>query len=105
MIEALDFSIKTYVLFTILFLLFIFIPQAHREDNSFFFAIFKFYFVIIPVMIACAGVFGFFAGPIFAFAGIFLAEALWVTCLYLYCFCLYLFLRICELRNWNYKQW
>jgi len=105
MIEALDVSIQTYVLFTILFLLFIFIPQVHREDNSFIFAIFKFYFGIIPVMFACAGVFGFFVGPICALAGIFKAKLAWVTYLYLHCFCLYLFVRICEIKNWNYQEW
>ena len=105
MIETLDGSIKTYVLFTILFLLFVYIPQVFREDNTFFFAIFKFYFVLIPVLLACAGFFGFFMGPIAAVAGIFTAELAWVTYLYLYCFCLYLFVRFCETKNWKYGEW
>ena len=109
MIEALDSSIKIYVLkgtlFIILFLLFIYIPQAFRGNKGFFFAIFKFYFVIIPCSLAFVGFFVFLIGPVSAVAGIFISELIWVTCLYFYCFCLFLFAVFCERKNWKYESW
>lgn len=59
-------------------------PQAWREENSWWFAIIKFWFFLLPLMLSAFGVLAFFAGPIYAIGGIFYMEALPVTILYAY---------------------
>ena len=67
------------------------VPQAWREDNSWWFAIIKFWFFILPLMFCLSGIFLFFVGPIFALRGIFIHDGseivtliyLWITCLIL----------------------
>jgi len=52
-------EILACALFIILFLLFVYIPQVFCRDQSFVLAIFKFYFVIIPICFVFAGILDF----------------------------------------------
>jgi hypothetical protein len=80
-----DYPMISNMVFYILgIVLFIAIPQAWKEDNSWWFAIIKFYLVIFPFMLGAFGVIGFGGGPIFAIAGIFDSNYMGFTLFYAY---------------------
>lgn len=71
---------------TVIFIVVILLPQAWKEDNSFWFAPIKFWFGIFPFMCAAIGIFCVFVGPIYALVGLFYWEFSPITILYLYVF-------------------
>ena len=86
----------------ILLIVFIGIPQAFKETNSWWFIIIKFWLFLFPAFFTVFGVLAFFIGPITAILGIFLEEYLWVTLLYIYTIAI---LILSDFINKKYNNW
>lgn len=77
--------VPVYVWTTLIIItMFIGIPQIWKEENSWYIAIIKFWFILLPGMGAITGIFIFFLGPIHAILGLFMMKYVWVTILYIY---------------------
>ena len=86
-------------------IVFIYLPQAWREKNSFLVAIPKlFYLVIIPFMLGVLPTFLLF-GPAYALIGLYDSKYTYVTYCYIYLILMAIFLYLAEKQKWNIEKW
>lgn len=80
---------------------FIGVPMAFKENNSWWFAIIRFWVFTLPLFFALMGIMIFFVGPVYALLGLAYSEYSLITVGYIYVFIVFISVKFINRRFSN----